>query len=66
MKKLFTALLTLVLLFVLQVKAQQSCHTPIRNNTLNHLPDFCSGNMAFTVWGSLPTGGAGVFTYQWE
>lgn len=38
----------------------------IGNNTVGNDQTLCSGQAAVALTGSLPTGGTGVFTYQWQ
>jgi hypothetical protein len=36
------------------------------NNTIQSNQTLCAGNSALTLTGSLPSGGSGVYTYQWQ
>lgn len=48
----------------LSIKAQP-CLIPILNNTIDIKPAGCVGTVA-TLQGSIPLGGTGVYSYQWE
>ncbi|MCC9166100.1 gliding motility-associated C-terminal domain-containing protein [Pontibacter harenae] len=39
---------------------------PVANNTISGNQTICNGNVAATLTGSEPTGGAGAYTYLWE
>jgi len=39
---------------------------PIANNTVSGTQTICNGSSPSLVTGSLPTGGNGIYTYQWE
>lgn len=39
---------------------------PLENNTLNEVPAVCEGFAAAPLTGTVPTGGNGNFTYQWQ
>ena len=59
--------LTVLLIFCLSAlaAASQICIIPIQNNTISLAPATCAGSVA-TLKGSVPTGGTGTYTYQWQ
>lgn len=42
------------------------CNIPIGNNQIGNAQTLVVGNSATTLTGTLPTGGSGIYTYQWE
>ncbi|HVG41590.1 MAG TPA: hypothetical protein VM888_08250, partial [Chitinophagaceae bacterium] len=61
--RLFSLLSILLFSFIqTTVQAQNGC---IDNNSFEVRPAICSGTVAL-LQGSIPTGGNGTFTYQWE
>ncbi|RYE23081.1 MAG: T9SS type B sorting domain-containing protein [Sphingobacteriales bacterium] len=55
---------TFICLISISAKAQP-CTTPIANNSFTIAPATCVGT-AGTLKGSAPTGGNGIYTYQWQ
>jgi hypothetical protein len=43
-----------------------SIFTPIANNVISSAQVVCDGNIPQPLSGSLPTGGSGTYTYEWE
>jgi len=42
------------------------CNGPIGNNQIGNAQTLVVGNSSATLTGSAPTGGSGIYTYQWE
>jgi len=66
MKKTLYILIAILSLFKFGLYAQQTCPTPIVNNTISGLPTVCAGSTVFSLMGSLPGGGINSYTYIWE
>jgi gliding motility-associated-like protein len=64
---LFNKSIHLFILFILlgSYARSQPCNLPIQNNSFTIEPAVCNGTVAL-LQGSVPTGGNGTYTYQWE
>ena len=66
MKNLYTAFLCLLGVLSALMQCQANNLPPITGNTIGSDQTICNNTVPAPITGSIPGGGTGVYTYQWQ